>query len=213
MEVLLGTTNPSKIAMFEDMLAGCGIVFRTPAELGIEGEPEEEGRTPEENAILKARFYGRYSDRVLCNDAGLYFETIPYDDPRQPGLHIRTPQGGPRLNDDEMIAYYSALARELGGRVPASYPHAYAVFREGEIFSFMESGQANGSTFYMVDTPSERRDPGWPLNSLTRHRWSNAYFVDEDEDRARSPEETARQRAYNERVVRFLKESLGMPRP
>ena len=65
MEVLLGTTNPSKVAMFEDMLGGCGIVFRTPRDLGIAGEPEEEGRTPEENAAIKARYYGRYFDRVI----------------------------------------------------------------------------------------------------------------------------------------------------
>ncbi len=209
MEVLIGTTNPSKEAMFARLLEGCGVLLRTPRDLGITAQPEEEGRTPEENAVLKARFYGQYFDPVLCNDSGLYFECMPRDDPRQPWLHIRTPQGGPRLNDDEMIAYYSSLVRSLGGRVPASYPDAFAVCRAGKIYSFMETGEGHNS-FYMVDTPAATRHPGWPLDSLSLYRYSGAYFVDEAEDSALPQEALLRGRAYHRRLVRFLRESLGI---
>lgn len=54
MQILIDTTNPSKAAYFEALLADAGAVFVTPGELGIADEPQETGSTPEENARLKA---------------------------------------------------------------------------------------------------------------------------------------------------------------
>ena len=74
MEILIGTTNPSKVERFKALLSGYDITFYTLQDLQIRTEPEEKGNTPEENAILKAMFYGKYFDRVICNDSGLYFD-------------------------------------------------------------------------------------------------------------------------------------------
>ena len=59
MDVLLGTTNPSKAAMFENWLAGEGIRFLTLREVSIPGEPEETRRDPgrkrpPEGGVLRA---------------------------------------------------------------------------------------------------------------------------------------------------------------
>ena len=54
MRILIGTTNPSKIAYFEMLFADADAAFVTPGELGIADEPQETGSTPEENARLKA---------------------------------------------------------------------------------------------------------------------------------------------------------------
>ena len=118
--VLLGTTNPAKIKRFEELLRGYAVQFYTLRDLHIEQEPQETGATPRENAELKAKFYGQYFDLVICNDSGLYFDGLPLEDPRQPGLHIRTPQGE-RLDDEQMISYYTTLVHSLGGRVLAYY--------------------------------------------------------------------------------------------
>ena len=89
MKVLLGTTNPSKVNRFSNLLKDCGIEFITIKDIKIMVEPEENGKTPEENAILKAKFYGQYFDTVICNDSGLYFEELSLNDVRQPGLNVR----------------------------------------------------------------------------------------------------------------------------
>lgn len=68
MRVLLGTTNPSKVKRFSDLLKGYGIEFITLRDIEVIEEPEEMGNTPEENAIMKAEFYGQYFDVVICND-------------------------------------------------------------------------------------------------------------------------------------------------
>ena len=103
MRILIGTTNPSKAKYFERLMEGMDVQCVTLSDLGITDEPQETGAMPLENARIKAAFYGKYADYVIGNDAGLYFDAIPLDDPRQPGLHIRTPMGGRRLDDEEMI--------------------------------------------------------------------------------------------------------------
>lgn len=56
MRILLGTTNPSKVKRFSDLLKGYDVEFVTLKDLAITDEPEENGTTPEENAIAKAKF-------------------------------------------------------------------------------------------------------------------------------------------------------------
>lgn len=133
MKILLGTTNPSKVKRFSDLLKGCDVEFVTLKDLAITAEPEENGTTPEENAILKAKFYGQYFDVVICNDTGLYFEELALDDVRQPGLNVRTPMQMDRLSDEEMIDYYSRLIGTLGGKVSAYYLDGIAVYHHGSI--------------------------------------------------------------------------------
>ena len=211
MKVLIGTTNPSKIPRFEGFLSGCDVEFYTLNDLNITGEPEEVGRTPIENAEIKARYYGQFFDRVICNDSGLYFDCLPLDDSRQPGLNIRTPQGGARMTDEEVIQYYSSLVHELGGKVLAYYMDGIAVYNRGEVYTFMETGESNrASAFYMVETPSPKRQKGWPLNSLSINRNTNDYFVDGGNNKYDPVREDIMIGSYRQRVIEFLKESLGL---
>ena len=209
MKVLIGTTNPSKVERFKSLLSGYDITFYTLKDLHIFQEPDERGHTPEENAVIKASYYGKYFDRVICNDSGLYFDELSLEDRRQPGLHIRTPNGLPRLNDEEMISYYTELVHSLGGKVLAYYLDGIAVYHQGKIFSFMETREeVKASAFYLVDQPSPKRQPGWPLDSLSLDRQTLTYFVDEEQEDTTS--ENIMVGEYRKRLVDFLKESLGL---
>lgn len=206
MKVLIGTTNPAKVTRFEDFLPDSGIEFLTLKDLGITAEPEESGASPEENARIKAAFYGRFCDRVICNDSGLYFDCIPMDDPRQPGLNIRSPQGR-RLDDEEMIEYYSALLHALGGKTVAYYLDGIAVYRGGRIESYLDE-RGKLAAFYMVEKPSPNRHPGWPLDSLSVNKNTMTYFVDRGNNIYDSVEEQIMVGEYRQRVVDFLKRAL-----
>lgn len=209
-KVLIGTTNPSKMRRFRDLLKEYSVEFYTLQDLGIIDEPEETGTTPEENAILKAKFYGKYFDRVICNDSGLYFDELPLNDPRQPGLHIRTPQGT-RLDDEQMISYYASLVHELGGRVLAYYLDGIAVYCCGKITSMMENSDATrASAFYMVDSPSPNRHPGWPLDSISLNRRTMTYFVEQKENETDTTQEQIILGEYRKRLIAFLAESLDL---
>lgn len=208
MKVLIGTTNPAKVKRFAEFLPDCGIEFLTLKDLGITDEPRETGSDPEQNARIKAAFYGQFCDRVICNDSGLYFDCLPLDDPRQPGLNIRTPQGR-RLDDEEMIVYYGALIESLGGKVLAYYLDGIAVYREGQVESWLDE-QGKTAAFYMVSRPSENRHPGWPLDSLSVNRNTMTYFVDHGNNIYDKVEENIMVGRYRQRVVAFLKRALGM---
>ena len=207
MDVLIGTTNPSKVKYFESLLRGYDVSFYTLSDLHIHQQPEEQGQTPEENAILKAQFYGAYFDRVICNDAGLYLDGLPLQDLRQPGLHVRTPLGVPRLTDDEMIVYYTQLVHSLGGKVAAYYLNGMAVSNRGKVSSLMETiEEGREEAFYMIDQPSGKRRPGWPLDSLSLNRRTMTYFV--DHENLETLCDNGAERLFFQRVVQFLKNAL-----
>lgn len=161
----VGTTNEAKVGFFRELLRGTDIEVVSAAGL-TDGDPEETGRDPLENAMIKAKFYGRFAENVVCADSGLYIADLPDDDPRQPGLHVRTPYG-PRLDDEQMIAYYAGLVHGLGGRARAFYLDA-AVLRIGERYaSFVpERAELLKTAFTLRDVPDGRRHPGWPIDSL-----------------------------------------------
>lgn len=210
MRVLIGTTNPSKVKRFEKMLAGYEVSFCTLKDLDITDEPEECGTTPEENAVLKARFYGRYYDYVICNDSGLYFDELPLEDSRQPGLNIRTPEGR-RLDDEEMIDYYSKLVHSLGGKVLAYYLDGIAVYNKGQVYSFMENSEATRcSAFYMVDQVSPLRHEGWPLDSISVNRNTGTTFVEKGDNKYDTTKENIMLGEYRKRLVDFLVKSLQL---
>lgn len=204
MQILIGTTNPSKVGYFEELLADADVSFVTPRDLGIADEPQETGGTPEENARLKAAFYGQYADAVICADSGLYFDSLPLDDPRQPGLHVRTPNGI-RLDDEQMIAYYAALAHSLGGKVLAYYLDGCAVQRGGQVYGFQATrGEARARAFYLTDSPCAARQEGWPLDSLSLDL-EEVSFLDAQRG---TPEQM--ERPYAKRLKAFLRQSLGI---
>lgn len=180
MKVLIGTTNPSK-ADWLGGLIGAGTELLTLGDVNISAEPSETGATPAENAAIKAEFYGKTFQPVVCHDSGLYFAELAFDDPRQPGLHVRTPNGRARFcNDEEMLAYYAALVHSLGGAATAMYLSGFAVFADGKLSTFAFSREdAAHAAFIMTDKPSASRHPGWPLDSISVRPDSGLYFTGE----------------------------------
>lgn len=205
MQVLIGTTNPSKAKYFEALLEGTGAQCVTLRDLNITQEPQETGSTPLENARIKAEFYSRYAEAVICADSGLYFDGLPFGEPRQPGLHIRTPQGRKRLNDDEMIEYYAQLVHSLGGKLRAYYMDAMALSIRGVLHDFEATREeALAWAFDMVDVPCVWRREGWPLDSLSLEE-GGYYFLDPNRPKPSFPQEKA---GYRARLKAFLREKL-----
>ncbi len=167
-KVLIGSTNASKIQYFKTLLQDYEVEWITLNDIKISSIPKETGKTEKENAILKASFYGQFCDAVLCNDSGLYFADLSLTDPRQPGLHIRSPQGI-ELNDEEMITYYSSLIASFQKDMKAYYKDSFAVFYKGKISSFSSSKRiASYQSFYLTKIPQSFRHKGWPLDSLVK---------------------------------------------
>ena len=80
--LIVATTNPHKLREIRRLLAGTGIALAGLADLPPVAEPEETGRTFQENARLKALYYSRHlaapgsSGLVVAEDSGLVVDAL-----------------------------------------------------------------------------------------------------------------------------------------
>ena len=114
MKLLFGTGNQAKLNVMKIRLKPLGINLIGLEDLKKEGytvpSVPETGNTPLENARQKAMaYYQVFKMPVFSCDSGLYFDEVP--DEIQPGVHVRNVNGR-CLSDDEMIAYYTGLAKQ-----------------------------------------------------------------------------------------------------
>lgn len=183
MKVLFATTNPAKIKKYAEKLKEKNIEVLTIKDLGINLKPEETGKNAIENAYIKAKaYYDKTKITTIGMDNNLYIEELPEE--KQPGTHVRR-VNGKELNDDEMIEYYCNLVQEYGGKLTAKWVYGMVIYdgKESKEYSWSKSH------FYFVDKPCEKRNPGYPLDSMSIMPECNKYFVDlTEEDRNRNKE-------------------------
>lgn len=180
-KVLFATGNESKVKRFKDGLLRNGIEIITIKDIDEDIEVSEDGKDAIENALIKARAYAKVLDiPVFAMDDSLYIDNIPDD--KQPGLYVRR-VNGKRLSDEEMLTYYSNLAHEYGldGKLTCRWVYGIAVINNGVESTYTWSKD----DFYIVDKPSDKIDPGYPLNTISINKKLNKYFTDmtkEDHD-------------------------------
>lgn len=184
-EILFATGNPSKVKRFEKGLLDNGIKLKTLKDLSFDVEVEENGKNAIENALIKARAYSKLVDiPVMAMDDNLYLEDVPQD--KQPGMYVRR-VNGKRLSDEEMIEYYSNLAKEYGkdGKITCRWVYGMAIVFNGKENTYTWSKD----DFYLVDKPTNKIDPGYPLNTISINKKFNKYFTDITEEDKKSFQE------------------------
>ena len=173
-KVLFDTENASKAKRFKDKLLKNNIEIITINDLAEKISVEENGKDAIENALIKARAYSEIENiPVFAMDDNLYIDEVPEE--KQPGMYVRR-VNGKRLSDDEMIEYYSSLAHEYGkeGKLTCRWVYGIAVINNG-----IESTYTwNKEDFYIVDRPSNKINPGYPLNTISVNKKLNKYFTD-----------------------------------
>ena len=177
-ELLFATGNESKVKRFKSGLLENDIEIITLNNIDAKVEIIENGKNAIENALIKARTYADVCDLpVFAMDDNLYIEGIPEE--KQPGMYVRR-VNGKRLNDDEMIEYYSNLAHTYGknGRLTCRWVYGIAVINNGKESTYTWSK----NDFYIVDKPSNKINPGYPLNTISINKKLNKYFTDITEE-------------------------------
>lgn len=177
-KVLFATENESKAKRFKKGLLENDIEIITINDIEKKIDVEENGKNAMENAIIKARAYANICDYpVFAMDDNLYIDNIPEE--KQPGMFVRRVNGR-RLNDDEMLDYYSNLAHEYGegGKLTCRWIYGIAVINNGSLSTYTWSKE----DFYIVDKPSNKINPGYPLNTISINKKLNKYFTDITED-------------------------------
>lgn len=174
-QVLFATSNQTKAKRFRKGLLEKGIETLTLKDINIKLDVEENGKTAIENALIKARaYYEKTHIPTIGMDDTLYIENIA--DNLQPGLFVRR-VNGKTLNDEEMITYYTNLVKKYGvnGRLNCKWIYGLALIDDEGKESTYTWYKDN---FYMVDVPSKKIDPGYPLNSISKYKQIDKYFTD-----------------------------------
>ena len=197
-KVLFATGNESKAERFKKGLLENNIEIITINDIEKNIDIEENGKDAIENALIKARAYANVYDLpVFAMDDNLYIDDIPED--KQPGMYVRR-VNGKRLNDNEMIEYYSNLAHEYGkdGKLTCRWVYGIAVIKDGKESTYTWSKE----DFYIVDKPSNKINSGYPLNTISINKKLNKYFTDMTEE-----DKMVAQENEND-VVKFLCNNL-----
>ena len=197
-KVLFATGNESKAKRFKKGLLENDIEIITLNDIEKNIDIEENGKDAIENALIKARAYVNVYDLpVFAMDDNLYIDDIPED--KQPGMYVRR-VNGKRLNDNEMIEYYSNLAHEYGknGKLTCRWVYGIAVIKDGKESTYTWSKE----DFYIVDKPSNKINSGYPLNTISINKKLNKYFTDMTEE-----DKMVAQENEND-VVKFLCNNL-----
>lgn len=179
MKILFATTNQAKILKYKKVLEENGIKLITIKDLDFKLDIEENGKNAIENAYMKAKAYWDATHiPTIGMDNNLFIEELPDD--KQPGIYVRR-VNGKELNDDEMIAHYIDLVKEYGGKLTAKWIYGMVICNDDGSKEFSWSKDH----FYFIDKPCEKRNPGYPLDSISIIPEFDKYLVE------LSPEEKA----------------------
>lgn len=200
MKILYGTTNQAKLQAMRNAVEA--LDFNIIGLNDIKSELptiNECGKTPLENAEIKAKaYYKAFKIPVFSCDSGLYFDELKDDE--QPGVYVRR-INGKELSDDEMIEYYSSLAKRYGGQITGQYRNAiYFILDENHCYSSMDLSIAT-EPFILSAVPHPKRVAGFPLDSLSIDIASGQYYYNLDLKDVSS--------SVNDGVKAFFKEALS----
>lgn len=175
-KVLFATTNPAKVGKYKKTLEEKGIELITIKDLDVKLDIDENGKDAIENAYIKAKaYYDMTKIPTIGMDNNLFIEELPEE--KQPGTHVRR-VNGKELSDEEMIEYYTNLVQEYGGKLTAKWVYGMVICNENRV----EKYSWNKDHFYFVDKPCEKRNPGYPLDSISIMPEINKYFVELTEE-------------------------------
>jgi XTP/dITP diphosphohydrolase len=160
MDILIATRNPGKFKEISAMLSGTGARFFSPSDLEIaEDFDETGGESYEENALGKARFYGKRADGmiVVADDSGLKVDALE----GELGVKTRRWGAGEKATDKEWLDYFMDRMKSEDNR-KASFVCAAAIrFPDCRENVFIKG--TPGAICHEVKAPIK---PGIPLSSV-----------------------------------------------
>ena len=172
-QLLVATHNKAKLGelmMGMKKLSQSGVKILSLNDIHISVDPEETGKTFEENAILKATFYGKLTDiPTIADDGGLI---IPYLN-NEPGIKSKRWLGR-EASDEELINYTLSNLRGSSGTDRTAYLQTTLCFYDPKTKKlFTKQEKIRG---YIAEKQSGRPTLGYPYRALfVIEKWGKYY--------------------------------------
>ncbi len=198
MKLLIATTNPGKLGELKEFLSDIPIECVNLSNLRIQSTAAETGKSFEENAILKARYYQKLSGLpTLADDGGFEIDALN----GEPGVKShRWINPNRESTDKELIEYTLEKLRdvpELKRGAQLRLVLALAL-PDGSLHTFEEKVRG-----IVALVPSKRLTPGFPYRSLLFLPEINKFY----DESLLTPDESARFN-HRRRAVERLKPTI-----
>jgi len=177
MKLLYGTTNIAKLNSMRSKVEGMGIEIIGLKDIDIKVDSvDESGNNPIENARVKAlAYYEAIRMPVFSCDTGLYIDGV--ESKSQPGAYVRRVDCK-EMSDEEMIAYYTKIAADMGGFAKARYKNAICLVLDQEAIYQYDGEDISSEYFLLASKPHLKRVEGFPLDSISVEIDSEEYYMD-----------------------------------
>lgn len=198
--LLFGTTNPTRLLHTRALLKPLPLQVVSLADIGLTLRVAEEGDTPAENAMLKAKAYCAASGiPTLSIDAGLTIAALSAD--QQPGVRVRRIHDAKEeATDAEMLVYYQRALAAVGGSSEGEWIVGVALAFRPDAWV----GQSFSIQTHFTAIPSSIVLPGEPLSSLQLDRTTGKYFAEMS-----TSERFALQALRSQQIFAFVEQHLS----
>lgn len=167
MDIVAGTRNEAKIAELQRLVGDCARVVPPSADFQ-DFDPPENGRSFEENAVIKALAWSRHlqdagkASLVIASDGGLWIYSLNGWDPLQTRRFA-----GPNATDLERAERLLDMAKTLEGRERMFWwEEAVAIANQGAIMGVWSAGSEQGFLATSVDPDLIDRQPGFWIPAI-----------------------------------------------
>ncbi len=202
--LLIATTNAAKLAEYRLLLADYRLELLSLRDLAIDEEPAETGRTFEDNALLKARFYfQRAHIPTLADDGGLEVDALG----GAPGVNSHRwlgPDAGDQTLAAEIVRRMADVPEgRRGARIRCALALVYE--REGRTVEHVAEAAIEGVVARQLYLPVRT---GFPYRAVLYLPGRGCYLGQlGEEEEAR----IGQRRTAVERAAPWLREIAGMP--
>jgi XTP/dITP diphosphohydrolase len=157
-KILIATHNAGKFKELMEVLHDLPFKFVSLNDEHVQTDVEEAGETFEENAILKAAFFGCITGLpTIADDSGIRVDALN----GELGVRTRRWGAGEKANDKEWLDFFlKRMKKEKNRR--AEFISAIALYRPGEE-TLTFRGECVGQ---ILDKPQVDLEPGIPLSSV-----------------------------------------------
>jgi XTP/dITP diphosphohydrolase len=159
MKLLIASHNPAKVEEYKRYLSDLELEILSLSDLNITKEAPEDGKTFEENAVKKVKFYYRLSNLpVIGDDGGLMIDALD----GAPGVKSRRWLGY-RMTDEEMIQSVIEKMKDVpeGKRTCHLVGIIALAMSNGKVYT--QWAQIDG---IVAQTPTNKRVEGFPYRSF-----------------------------------------------
>jgi XTP/dITP diphosphohydrolase len=140
LRLLVATTNRDKVREIRSLLAASPVDLVALSDLPPVSEPEETGKTFEDNARLKARYYAAHSGMLtVAEDSGLVIDALDGEPGVRSARFLRPDASYP----ERFAAIFERLSRRADRPRTARFVCALAVI-DGQDIAFETTGTVEG---------------------------------------------------------------------